>query len=177
MRWAHLITPMCQILNVVITSCISFVLVYFYYLMSCYLCRFPVLVMIVCGQMKRTFCSKPRTTRCTPRRNRFETVRQNIFIFLRGRSFSIFTTRVCSLILNLWMPQNERKIKEDQTKSEHSCFIAREELKKRELSSCIGHFGLFEDLGQASCPRGTTSQVSSRLLWNIFSNLRAKLSS
>lgn len=46
---------MCQILNVIITSCISFVLVYFYYLISCYLCRFPVLVMIVCGQMKRTF--------------------------------------------------------------------------------------------------------------------------
>jgi len=34
-------------------------------------------------------CSKPRSTCCTPRRNRFETVKQNIFIFLRGRSFSI----------------------------------------------------------------------------------------
>lgn len=40
---------------VVITSCISFVLVCFYYLMSCDLCRFHVLVMIVCGQMKSTF--------------------------------------------------------------------------------------------------------------------------
>lgn len=33
------------------------------------------------------------------------------------------------------------------------------------------------DLGQVSCPRGTTSQVFSRLLWNIFSKLRAELSS
>lgn len=46
MRWAHLITPMCQILNVVITSCVSFVLVYILfffllflnYLMSCHRC-------------------------------------------------------------------------------------------------------------------------------------------
>lgn len=88
------------------------------------------------------FCSKPRTTCCTPRRNRFETVRQNIFIFLRGRSFSIFKLECCSLILNLWMPQNEKKKKKRSKKLQHSCFIAREELKQ-ELSSYIGRFGLF----------------------------------
>lgn len=39
MRWAHLITPMCQILNVVITSCVSFVLVYivFFFFFSFFL--------------------------------------------------------------------------------------------------------------------------------------------
>lgn len=42
-------------------------------------------------------CSKPRTSCCTPRRNRYETVRQNIFIFLRGRSFSIFNLECAPL--------------------------------------------------------------------------------
>lgn len=62
MRWAHLITPMCQILNVVITSCVSFVLVYivffvffsFFFKITSWvvIVVFRVVVLIVCGQMK-----------------------------------------------------------------------------------------------------------------------------
>lgn len=162
---------MCQILNVIITSCISFVLVYFYYLIRL---SFSCLGHDRLRPNEMNLCSKPRLTRCTPRRNRFETVRQNIFIFLRGRSFSVFKLECAPLFYTCECLRMEKKKK--IKKSEHRGFIAREELKW-ELSSCIGHFGLFEDSGQASCPRGTTSQVSSRLLWKFFSKLRAKLSS
>lgn len=83
----------------------------FYYLMSCHLCCFSCRGHDRLRPNEMNLCSKPQTTCCTPRRNRFETVRQNIYIFLRGRSFSIFKLGVCSLILNLWIPQNEKKIK------------------------------------------------------------------
>lgn len=90
MRWARLITPMCQILNVVITSCISFVLVYFLLPHELFSLLFFLSGHDRLRPNEMNLCSKPRTTCCTPRRNRFETVRQNIFIFLRGRSFSEF---------------------------------------------------------------------------------------
>lgn len=73
----------------------------FYYLMSCHLCCFSCRGHDRLRPNEMNLCSKPQTTCCTPWRNRFETVRQNIYIFLRGRSFSIFKLGVCSLILNL----------------------------------------------------------------------------
>jgi len=149
------------------------VLVYFYYLISCYLGRFPDSVRIVCGQMKLT--SAPNLgRRAAHLGGTVLRLRQNIFIFLRGRSFLTFKLECAPWFLNLWMPQNEKGLRQIGSTD---VFNAREELKW-EPSSYIGHLRLFfEDLGHASCPRGTTSQVSRRLLCNIFSKLRAKLSS
>lgn len=87
----------------------------FYYLMSCHLCCFSCRGHDRLRPNDMNLCSKPQTTCCTPRRNRFETVRQNIYIFLRGRSFSNFKLAVCSLILNLWIPQNEKKDQKHQS--------------------------------------------------------------
>lgn len=175
MRWAHLITPMCQILNVVITSCISFVLVHFYYLICCF-----IFVIFLSGHDRlrpNEMNLAPNLGRCAAHLggtalrllDKYIHLPQgskllNFFFFL-GLFLFLSSFFFNLSVLPYFKPVNAsewEKKKRTKTETNRSTVV----LIVREGASDTWTF--LKISGQAACPRGTTSQVFSRLLRNIF---------
>lgn len=120
---------MCQILNSVITSCISFVLVYF--LITSY-----VVIFVFPSGHDRL---RPNEMKLAPNLGRCAAhlggtnlrLLNKIYSSSSGVEASRFKFRACSLILTSECLKNESQ------KWEHSCLILKEGAKW-ELSSCIG---------------------------------------
>lgn len=150
MRWAHLITPMCQILNVIITSCISFVLVHFYYLICCF-----IFVIFLSGHDRlrpNEMNLAPNLGRCAAHLGGTALRLLDKYIHLPQGSkllnffFVVFFFNLS--VLPYFKPVNasEWKMNKNGNKSEHSCFNCK--------GGSIGHVDFFEDFG--------TSGLSSR---------------
>ena len=145
---------------------------FIFFLLPHRLSFFPVLVTTVCGQMK--WISAPDLGQ---RAAHLGGTVLRLLDEMYSSSSGVEAPRFLrSSVLPYFKPANAStgRTKRSKRKTEHSCFIAWEGAEKEVEQLYWTFLNFFEDLGQPPCPRGTTSQVSSRFLWNIFSNFESQ---